>query len=124
MKFTESEVKEVLSQMDASKSNVSGDIPARILKTFSDELAKPVTEVLNSSIKQGKWPEIFKLEIVTPVPKEYPPKDIDELRNISGLLNLDKIAEKLITKLIISDMKTILTLPSMQTNLVCLSSIT
>ena len=49
--FTESEVKEVLSQMDVSKSNVSGHIPARILKTFSDELAKPVTEVLNSSIK-------------------------------------------------------------------------
>ena len=64
--------------MDVSKSDVSGDIPARILKTFSDELAKPVTEVLNSSIKQGKWLEIFKLEIVTPVPKEYPPKDIDE----------------------------------------------
>ena len=48
---------------------------------------------------------ICKLEIVTPVPKEYPPKEIDHLRNISGLLNLDKIAEKLITRLIIYDMK-------------------
>ena len=51
------------------------------------------------------WPEIFKLEIVTPVPKEIPTKNLDQLRNISGLLNLDKIAEKLISKLIISDMK-------------------
>ena len=37
--------------------------------------------------------------------KIYPPKEIDDLRNISGLLNLDKIAEKIISKMIISDMK-------------------
>ena len=43
--------------------------------------------------------------MVTPVPKEYPPKSIDQLRNISGLLNLDKVAEKLVSRLIISDMK-------------------
>ena len=64
-----------------------------------------MANVINSSIKQGLWPDIFKLEIVTPVPKEYPPKNVDQLRNISGLLNLDKIAEKLLAELIISDMK-------------------
>ena len=42
---------------------------------------------------------------MTPVPKELPVKNLDMLRNISGLINLDKIAEKLISKLIISDMK-------------------
>ena len=61
--------------------------------------------MINASIKQGSWPEIFKLEIVTPVPKVFPPKSIDELRNISGLLNLDKVAEKIIAKMMISDMK-------------------
>ena len=45
------------------------------------------------------------MEMVTPVPKEYPTKSIDQLRNISGLLNLDKVAEKLVSRLIISDMK-------------------
>jgi hypothetical protein len=64
-----------------------------------------VTDVINTPIKQGRWPDIYKLEIVTPVPKQFPPKSIDQLRNISGLLNLDKIAEKLISRLIISDMK-------------------
>ena len=39
------------------------------------------------------------------MPKQFPPNDIDQLRNISGLLNLDKVAEKLISRLIISDMK-------------------
>ena len=61
--------------------------------------------MINTSIVEGKWPDIFKLEVVTPVPKEFPPKSIEQLRNISGLLNLDKIAEKLISKMMISDMK-------------------
>ena len=65
----------------------------------------PLANALNSSIRQGCWPTILKLEMVTPVPKVFPPKDIDQLRNISGLLNLDKIAEKIISKMMISDMK-------------------
>ena len=59
----------------------------------------------NSLIQQGCWPDISKLEIVTPVPKTYPMKNIDDLRNISGLLNLEKRSEKIISKMLISDMK-------------------
>ena len=50
-------------------------------------------------LKQGCWPDVFKLEIVTPVPKVPQPKTIDELRNISGLLNLNKISEKIVSKI-------------------------
>ena len=103
--FSEEDVRIILSQMDTNKSNVSGDIPAKILKTFAGFLAKPVKDLINCVIRQGLWPQIFKLEIVTPVPKEFPIKNIDMLRNISGLLNLNKVAEKLLSKLIISDMK-------------------
>ena len=103
--FTEDEVRIILSQMDTNKSTVNGDIPAAILKTFAGFFAAPLTDLFNSSIRQGRWPDICKLEIVTPVPKELPVKNLDMLRNISGLINLDKIAEKLISKLIISDMK-------------------
>ena len=45
------------------------------------------------------------MEMVTPVPKQVPPTDADQLRNISGLLNLDKVGEKLISRMILSDMK-------------------
>ena len=103
--FSEAEVREALKEMDAKKSSIKGDVPAQLFKHFGAELAKPVADVINSSIRQGIWPNIYKLEIVTPVPKVYPQKTIDDLRNISSLLNLDKVAEKLISKLIISDMK-------------------
>ena len=103
--FSVEDVENVMQEIDPKKSNVIGDIHAKILNKFARSFALPVSNVINSSIREGMWPEIYKLEIVTPVPKQFPPKEIDHLRNISGLLNLNKIAEKLITRLIISDMK-------------------
>ena len=67
--FSESDVELVLSEMDPNKSNVKGDIPVKLLKNFSKYFAKPVKDLLNSSIRQGRWPDIFKMEMVTPVPK-------------------------------------------------------
>ena len=40
---------------------------------------------------------------MTPVPKVFPPKSSDELRNISGLLTFNKVAEKMISELMIAD---------------------
>ena len=47
----------------------------------------------------------FKVRNCYPCSQGISFKNIDQLRNISGLLNLDKIAEKLSSELIISDMK-------------------
>ena len=68
-------------------------------------IADPLTDILNTSIKRGEYPQIYKYETSTPVPKVYPTERTDQLRNISGLLNFDKIIEKLIAELMISDMK-------------------
>jgi len=89
--FSVEEVENVMQEIDPKKSNVIGDIPAKILKKFARNFALPVSNVINSSIREGVWPEMYKLEIVTPVPKQ--------------LLNLNKITEKLMTRLIMSDMK-------------------
>ena len=56
-------------------------------------------------IKEGSWSEMWKVEYVTPVPKAFPPKLMKNLRSISGLMSFDKVAEKLISELILSDMK-------------------
>ena len=47
---------------------------------FADQLAKPVADVINSSIRQGLWPDVLKLEFVVPVPKVFPLKSFEELR--------------------------------------------
>ena len=68
------EVKEALAKMDANKSNVIDDVPAKILKKFANEILVPFTDVINSSITQGCWPDILKLEIVTPSAKSFSSK--------------------------------------------------
>ena len=86
--FTENDVRNILSQMDGNKSNVNDDFPAKLLKQFSRYFAKPIKNLINCSIKQGKWPDIFKIEIVTPVPKEYPVKNVDQLNYADRLIRL------------------------------------
>ena len=63
-----------------------------------------MAHILNSMAKSGEYPNCWKLEMVTPVAKKFPPRGIDDLRKISGLKNLSKIAEKMFGQLIISDM--------------------
>ena len=45
------------------------------------------------------------MEFITPVKKVPNPQNIDDLRNISGLLNLNKVMEKIVCKYIVDDMK-------------------
>ena len=57
-------------------------------------------------MRRGEYPKVCKFEICTPVPKVHPPESVDQLRNISGLLTFDKVFEKLIAQMMISDMET------------------
>ena len=103
--FEPSRVWRLLSKLQTNKSVVAGDFPVKLTKMFAAYLAEPLTDIINTSIRRGEYPKVYKFEISTPVPKKYPPKDLSEIRNISGLLTFDKIMESLIAELIISDMK-------------------
>ena len=75
------------------------------MKRFYKYFSVPLTHILNSCLKLGEWPDIWKVEAITPVPKVYPPKKLDKLRPISGLMVFNKIAEKIFSLTIIKDMK-------------------
>ena len=93
-----------LATLKTNKATVPGDFPAKLSKHFAAYLAEPLTDVINTSIRRGEYPQLYKFEVSTPVPKAYPPQNTSEIRNISGLLTFDKIMEKLISELIIGDM--------------------
>ena len=95
----------LLKQLKTNKSTPKDDIPPRIIKDFASHISIPLSKLINSSITEGIWPDIFKEETVTPVPKVFPQKTIEDLRDISGLLTFNKVAEKSIAELIIADMK-------------------
>ena len=74
-------------------------------KELAAYICEPLTHVYNASLRQGQYPKIYKYEISTPVPKKYPIEKMDQMQNISGLLTADKILEKLLSEMIVSDME-------------------
>ena len=55
-----------------------------------------LTRIINASISQGKFPEIWKCGIVTPVLKKGSPKDKTNYRPVSCLSVLSKVLEKIV----------------------------
>ena len=54
-------------------------------------------------MKRDGYPQIYKLPDSTHVSKVFPPETVIQMRNISFLLNFDKIMKRMISDLIISD---------------------
>ena len=105
LQFHPSQVWLKMSKIKTNKSTVKGDFPAKLIKEYAAYLAEPFTHIINSSLKRGEYPKIYKFEVATPVPKVFPPEKVNQMRNISGLLNFDKIMEKMISEVMIEDMK-------------------
>ena len=98
-------VRHHLSKIKVNKSNSPGDIPAKVIKEFASFLCVPPSDIINCSLKSGIWPRIYKREYITPIPRQYPTETKKMLRPISILFNFNKIFTKIISKMVISDMK-------------------
>ena len=97
-------VHQIIHKMNKNAATVQGDIPIKLISEFSVELAFPLAHILDIGLKNGVYPDIWKMESVTPAPKVFPPEKLKDLRKISGLLNFSKISDKIIGELIIEDM--------------------
>jgi hypothetical protein len=95
----------IKSIKNKKSATVPGDIPMKIISEFAYELSFPLADIINRSLTHGEYPEIWKVEYVTPVPKAFPPKSTNQLRKIAGTKNFSKIFEKIIAELMLSDMK-------------------
>ena len=102
-RFTPEDVRKRLQKIKTNKSVPQGDIPPQLTKQFADQLSTPLCNIMNASIELGQWSKLYKSEMVTPVPKLFPPKSPEDLRNISGLLTFNKVAEQMIAEIMISD---------------------
>ena len=91
--------------MNKKAATVEGDVPIKLISEFSVELAFPLSHIINSCLEAGIYPQLWKLEHVTPVPKIFPPEQLKDLRKISGLINFSKITDKIIGELVIEDME-------------------
>ena len=71
---------------------VKGDVPPKLMRKFYVEFASPATKIFNSIIKNGVYPDQWKVEHGIPIPKQNSsPKDENEIRIISKTNFLSKI---------------------------------
>ena len=81
-----------------SKSCGLDPIPTSLVKECDDILITPITKIVNYSIKEGSFPNCFKMAHVTPLHKK-PNLDRNSLKNYIPMSNLSFIS-KLIEKVV------------------------
>ena len=68
-----------------------------LLKSVAGQLCTPLCSIINASIRTGVIPTQWKLSRVCPIPKTFPPVDIeDDLRPICITSSCAKIAESFV----------------------------
>ena len=92
------EVRKLLQNAKKPSSMVDGDIFPYLYGMF--DLSGAVTPIFNAIISTGIWPEPWKVETITVIPKTRSPTDLSQCRNISCTNFLSKVMEgKLLARL-------------------------
>ena len=78
----------------ASKSCILDPIPTHFLKTIIDDMLPMLTKIINMSLQQGSFPDVWKTAIVTPLLKKHGlPLESINYRPISNLSYVSKLIE-------------------------------
>jgi len=101
----EYEVCAELKKMKKTKSTLPIDLPYKLRSEFAAELSVPLTHIFNACLKNGIYPDQWKFEWVTPIPKIASPKVVKDLRKISCTSDYSKLFERFLKKWIDEDIK-------------------
>ncbi|ELU06792.1 hypothetical protein CAPTEDRAFT_40123, partial [Capitella teleta] len=94
--FTVEQVTSELRNKNTNKANAPNDIPSFVLKNCSQQIAKPLTQIFNASIRLSKVPTQWKNVNVVPVFKKGDKSDVQNYRPISLLPCSSKVLERCI----------------------------
>ena len=93
---TEHEVSSLITALPNKTSSGYNNINNLILKEIKENIAKPLTLLINRSILEGKFPQAMKLADICPLFKCKDRTDLNNYRPICLLLTLSKLLEKII----------------------------
>ena len=94
-----------IKKLRKTKTTLPIDIPAKLRHECSPYLAAPVSIIINSSLSQSIYPDIWKQEWVTPAPKITHPKEVSDLRKISCTSEYSKVYEGFLKDWILEDIQ-------------------
>ena len=84
----------MLTKLNTNKSAGAYFIGPKLLKMSAEVIFKPITHLINTSIKTGIFPSLFKIAKVCPIFKKGDKSDPNNYRPISVLPTLSKLLEK------------------------------
>ena len=87
------------------KSVVKGDIFPNLVTKYADFLAVPLTSIYNEISATKIWPDVWKEERVTVIPKCGIPTEVGQLRNISCTMLASKVYESYVLNWALSQVK-------------------
>ena len=94
--LTKEMVAKRLTSIRKPKSKVKGDIFPKLVGRAAPYLAIPLMDIYNCITATAQWPDVWKTEYVTPIPKKTIPESADDLRNISCTQLLSKVYESFV----------------------------
>ena len=98
----EEDVASIMKKQQPKLSTGVDQINNKIVKHCHIELAKPMTHIINLSIKQGKVPLLYKIARIIPLYKKGAANECGNYRPVSLLSALSKILEKAICRQIMT----------------------
>ena len=101
---TEEEIKKVIKSIKTNACGVD-KISAHFLKLSITHIAKPLTNIVNSSFMDKIFPSRWKMALVKPLPKINIPMEPSDFRPISLLPAISKIMEKIAAKQMVDYLK-------------------
>lgn len=98
----EKKVIKIINELRTSASPGFDNVTVKLLKLFSTNFAKPITHLINTSLKCGIFPPNYKKTIITPIYKSGERMEISNYRPISLVSNVAKIYEKVVKEQLIN----------------------
>ena len=101
----EFQVYQKLLKVKNTKSMLPIDLPNKLRKEVAVELVKPLTNIINTCLQQGRWPAIWKREWICPVPKIPEPKILKDVRKVACTSDYNKVLESFTKDWILQDLR-------------------
>lgn len=92
--LTELGVQQVIKHLNNTTATGHDKLSTKIIKSCTDELIKPLTSIINSSLLSGTFPEQLKISKVIPIYKSQNKMIVSNYRPITNSPIVSKIIEK------------------------------
>ncbi|CAJ0595038.1 unnamed protein product [Cylicocyclus nassatus] len=92
------EIVGILRKLKSSTFLTTDGIPQIVFKRCANQLATPVSILINLSLSSGELPDVWKQGKVVPIPKVQSPCKVTEFRPISINSVVCKVAEKIVRR--------------------------